>query len=81
MKVHEYREMFRYLTRKPLSEKEIGMLYEADKQALAAPIQTPVASGEGRTGFKDAGLASNEPVKAGELLSYLKKYISLYRLK
>jgi hypothetical protein len=28
----------------------------------------------GRIGFKDAGLASNEPVKAGELLSYLKKY-------
>ena len=70
MKVHEYREMFRYLTRKPLSEKEIGMLYEADKQALAAPIQTPVASGEervldgqlelaegGRVDFEKAGRA------------------------
>jgi hypothetical protein len=28
----------------------------------------------GRANFKEAGLASNEPVKAGELLSYLKKY-------
>jgi hypothetical protein len=74
MKVHEYREMKRYLTRKPLSEQEVNMLYQADQQALATPIQSPVASGEGRTGFKDAGLASNEPVKAGELLSYLKKY-------
>jgi hypothetical protein len=45
--------MFRYLTRKPLSEKEIGMLYEADKQALAAPIQTPVASGEERVGYNE----------------------------
>jgi hypothetical protein len=74
MKVHEYREMKRYLTRKPLSEQEVNMLYQADQQALANPIQSPVVSGEGRTGFKDAGLASNEPVKAGELLSYLKKY-------
>jgi hypothetical protein len=74
MKIHEYREMKRYLTRKPLSEQEVNMLYQADQQALANPIQSPVASGEGRTGFKDAGLASNEPVKAGELLSYLKKY-------
>jgi hypothetical protein len=74
MKIHEYREMKRYLTRKPLSEQEVNMLYQADQQALATPIQSPVASGEGRTGFKDAGLASNEPVKAGELLSYLKKY-------
>ena len=49
MKVHEYREMFRYLTRKPLSEQEVGMLYQADKQS-------PVASDEGlgtREGFKD----------------------------
>jgi hypothetical protein len=57
MKVHEYREMFRYLTRKPLSEKEIGMLYEADKQTLAAPIQTPVASGEERVDFQLGGAA------------------------
>jgi len=28
----------------------------------------------GRAGFKDAGILNNESVKAGELLSYLKKY-------
>ena len=72
MKVHEYREMMRYLTRKPLSEQELQIASEINQQM-------PVASGESfaneeRMGFAKAGLASNEPVKAGELLSYLKKY-------
>ena len=72
MKVHEYREMMRYLTRKPLSEQELQI-------ASSVNQQMPVASGESfaneeRMGFAKAGLASNEPVKAGELLSYLKKY-------
>jgi bifunctional DNA-binding transcriptional regulator/antitoxin component of YhaV-PrlF toxin-antitoxin module len=72
MKVHEYREMMRYLTRKPLSEQELQIASDINQQM-------PVASGESftnekRMGFAKAGLASNEPVKAGELLSYLKKY-------
>jgi len=79
MKVHEYREMMRYLTRKPLSDREVELAYTDHMQKLNAPAPMPVASGESfaneeRMGFAKAGLASNEPVKAGELLSYLKKY-------
>jgi hypothetical protein len=40
MKVHEYREMMRYLTRKPLSEQELQMASKINQQM-------PVASGEG----------------------------------
>ena len=49
MKVHEYREMMRYLTRKPLSEQELQM-------ASSANPPMPVASGERlgtREGFRD----------------------------
>ena len=49
MKVHEYREMMRYLTRKPLSEQELQMAFSVNP-----PM--PVASGEGlgtREGFRD----------------------------
>ena len=79
MKVHEYREMMRYLTRKPLSEREVELAYTDHMQKLNTPSPMPAASGENftneeRVEFAKAGLASNEPVKAGELLSYLKKY-------
>ena len=40
MKIHEYREMMRYLTRKPLSEQELQMASKINQQM-------PVASGEG----------------------------------
>ena len=40
MKIHEYREMMRYLTRKPLSEQELQMAFSVNP-----PM--PVASGEG----------------------------------
>jgi hypothetical protein len=49
MKIHEYREMMRYLTRKPLSEQELQM-------ASSANPPMPVASSERletREGFKD----------------------------
>ena len=39
MKVHEYREMMRYLTRKPLSEQELQMAFSVNP-----PM--PAASGE-----------------------------------
>ena len=60
MKIHEYREMKRYLTRKPLSEQEVNMLYQADQQALATPIQSPVASGEQRESFASGSLPNKE---------------------
>ncbi len=47
MKVHEYREMMRYLTRKPLSDREVEVVYNS--------VQEPVTSGEElgtREGFK-----------------------------
>jgi len=79
MKIHEYREMMRYLTRKPLSDREVELAYTDHMQKLNSQAPMPVASNESfaneeRMGFAKAGLASNEPVKAGELLSYLKKY-------
>ena len=46
MKVHEYREMMRYLTRKPLSDREVELAYTDHLQKLNAPSPMPVASGE-----------------------------------
>jgi len=37
MKVHEYREMMRYLTRKPLSDREVELAYTDHIQKLNAP--------------------------------------------
>ena len=48
MKVHEYREMMRYLTRKPLSDREVELAYTDHMQKLNAPAPMPVASGEER---------------------------------
>ena len=48
MKVHEYREMMRYLTRKPLSEREVELAYTDHMQKLNAPAPTQVASSEER---------------------------------
>jgi hypothetical protein len=56
MKVHEYREMMRYLTRKPLSDREVELAYTDHMQKLNAPAPMPVASNEGlgtREGFRD----------------------------
>ncbi len=60
----------RYLTRKPLSEREVELAYTSPMQMMRGEN----FANEERVGFAKAGLASNEPVKAGELLSYLKKY-------
>jgi len=46
MKVHEYREMMRYLTRKPLSDREVELAYTDHMQKLNAPAPMPVASSE-----------------------------------
>jgi len=46
MKIHQYREMNRYLTRKPLSEQELQMAYDANQQMLNSIPPTPVASNE-----------------------------------
>ena len=70
MKIHKYKEMMRYLTRKPLSERELELAYTSPIQVIGDDN----FANEERVGFAKAGLASNEPVKAGELLSYLKKY-------
>ena len=70
MKIHKYNEMMRYLTRKPLSEREVELAYTSPMQMTSGEN----FANEERVGFAKAGLASNEPVKAGELLSYLKKY-------
>jgi hypothetical protein len=56
MKVHEYREMMRYLTRKPLSDREVELAYTDHIQKLNAPAPMPATSGEDlgtRKGFKD----------------------------
>mgnify|MGYP002477978066 CR=1 FL=1 len=36
MKIHQYREMMRYLTRKPLSDREVELVYNSTQQPLAA---------------------------------------------
>jgi len=46
MKVHEYREMMRYLTRKPLSDREVELAYTDHMQKLNAPASMQVASDE-----------------------------------
>ena len=70
MKIHEYREMMRYLTRKPLSEQELQIASNVNQQMLDSIPPTPVASGEqrvldgqlelaegGRVDFEKAGRA------------------------
>ena len=57
MKVHEYREMMRYLTRKPLSDREVELSYTDHIQKLNAPAPMPVASGEERVDFQLGGAA------------------------
>ena len=53
MKVHEYREMMRYLTRKPLSEQELQIASSVNQQMLDSTPPTPVASGEERVGYSE----------------------------
>jgi hypothetical protein len=57
MKVHEYREMMRYLTRKPLSDREVELAYTDHMQKLNTPAPMPVASGEERVDFQLGGSA------------------------
>jgi hypothetical protein len=47
MKVHEYREMMRYLTRKPLSDREVELAYTDHMQKLNSQAPMPATSGEG----------------------------------
>jgi len=53
MKIHEYREMKRYLTRKPLSETELQLAVDFDQQRLNSIPPTPVASSEERVGYSE----------------------------
>jgi len=53
MKVHEYREMMRYLTRKPLSEQELQIASNVNQQMLDSTPPMPVASGEERVGYSE----------------------------
>ena len=46
MKVHEYREMMRYLTRKPLSDREVELAYTDHMQKLNSQAPMQVASDE-----------------------------------
>ena len=87
MSSYKRKEIMDYLTRKPVTSEDI-QLARTRIQTPVTPLPMQVTSGEGlpnppaqvelaaggRAEFKNAGLASNEPVKAGELLSYLKKY-------
>ena len=78
MSNYKRKEVFDYLTRKPTTPQDIE-LARTRIQTPVTPLPMQETSGEGfaneeRVGFAKAGLATNEPVKAGELLSYLKKY-------
>jgi len=78
MSNYKRKEVMDYLTRKPTTVQDIE-LARTRIQIPVTPLPMQETSGESfaneeRMGFAKAGLASNEPVKAGELLSYLKKY-------
>jgi hypothetical protein len=78
MSSYKRKEVFDYLTRKPVTTQDIE-LARTRIQPPVTPLPMQETSDESftngeRAGFKEAGLVSNEPVKAGELLSYLKKY-------
>jgi hypothetical protein len=78
MSNYKRKEVLDYLTRKPTTVQDIE-LARTRIQTPVTPLPMQDASNESfaneeRVGFAKAGLASNEPVKAGELLSYLKKY-------
>jgi hypothetical protein len=78
MSNYKRKEVLDYLTRKPITVQDIE-LARTRIQTPITPLPMQETSGESfaneeRMGFAKAGLASNEPVKAGELLSYLKKY-------
>ena len=49
MKIHQYREMMRYLTRKPLSDREVELVYNSTQQPLAASSEELGT----REGFRD----------------------------
>ena len=58
MKVHEYREMMSYLTRKPLSDREVELVYNSTQQPLAASSEGQEYATGDRVGF--AGGASKK---------------------
>jgi hypothetical protein len=77
MSNYKRKEVMDYLIRKPVTTQDIE-LARTRIQTPVTPLPMQETSGESftngeRAGFKEAGLVSNEPVKAGELLSYLKK--------
>ena len=78
MSNYKRKEVMDYLTRKPTTVQDIE-LARTRIQTPVTPLPMQETSGESfaneeRVGFAKAGLATNEPVKAGELLNYLKKY-------
>jgi hypothetical protein len=78
MSNYKRKEVMDYLIRKPVTTQDIE-LARTRIQTPVTPLPMQETSGESftngeRAGFKEAGLVSNESVKAGELLSYLKKY-------
>jgi len=73
MKIGEYKQAMSHMLKKDSSLE--NFTFDANAKLIdndTQPIQS-FANG-GRAGFKSAGLVNNESVKAGELLSYLKKY-------
>ena len=58
MKIHQYREMMRYLTRKPLSDREVELVYNSTQQPLAASGEEQEYATGDRVGF--AGGASKK---------------------
>ena len=73
MEIGKYKQAMNYLLNQNATVKTFPLNISASlSDNDTQPIQS-FANG-GRAGFKSAGLVSNESVKAGELLSYLKKY-------
>ena len=53
MKIHQYREMMRYLTRKPLSDREVELVYNATQEPPAASSEGQEYATGGRVKLKD----------------------------
>ena len=58
MKIHQYREMMRYLTRKPLSDREVELVYNSTQQPLAASSEELGT----REGFRDGTTLQINPM-------------------
>ena len=73
MKIHQYREMMRYLTRKPLSDREVELVYNSTQQPLAASSEELGT----REGFRDG----TKTKKDFNTLEEFKKYAITERAK